>query len=152
MNWPAFHEALSCGQICRPIWRCHQVMCGFLANHHLHRVSRQSDLSTNEKAGNDLRPRTRLRSPGIYLTTVESSGKPQLGDRLMNHCLKLVPSPLNDVGMIVQYIWKRDGMKGRVGKVPIIVLIKLRYPARWEIYYKNKACNEWVFPFNLNIY
>ena len=47
------------------VWRCHQLLSGFLTNSHLSQVSRQSRLSTVHK------------SPDI------NSGKPQLGERTL---------------------------------------------------------------------
>ena len=38
------------------MWRCHQLLSGFLAKDHLPRVSRQSRLSTNGKGDNEMIP------------------------------------------------------------------------------------------------
>ena len=50
---------------------------------HLPRVPCQSCLSTNDKGDNEMNPGTVHKSPGIRLAAEENSGKPQLGDRLM---------------------------------------------------------------------
>ena len=47
----------------------------------LPRVSRQSRLTANEDSDNDMIPGAVHRYPGIFLTAVENSGMPQLGDR-----------------------------------------------------------------------
>jgi hypothetical protein len=62
------------------MWRCHHLLSGFLANGYLPRVSCQSRLSANDK-GDEMTPGAVRRSHGIYLTTEENLGKPQLGDR-----------------------------------------------------------------------
>ena len=65
------------------MWRCHQLLSGFLANGHLPRVSRQSCLLTNDKSENEMIPGAVHIFPGIYLTAGENLGKPQLGDYSM---------------------------------------------------------------------
>ena len=49
-------------------------------NGHLPRVSRQSHLSVNDKGDNEMIPKAVQRSPVIYLTAEENTGKYQLGD------------------------------------------------------------------------
>ena len=66
------------------VWQCHQL--GFLVNRHLPCVSRQS---ANDKGDTGLEPGVEHRSPGINFRTEENSGKPQLGDRLMNAVLQI---------------------------------------------------------------
>ena len=70
---------------------CHQLLSGFLANGHLPRVSRQTHLSAKDKGDNEMIPGSVQRSLGVYLTTRENPGKPQIGDgrrRLFNQsCL-----------------------------------------------------------------
>ena len=60
------------------VWRCHQLLYGFLAKGHLP----QSRLLANDKGDNEMVLRAVLRFLSIYLTA-EKTGKPQLGDRLM---------------------------------------------------------------------
>ena len=50
-----------------PMWWCHYLQSGFLANGHLLRVSRPSHLSANDKRDEDVKLRALHRSPGIYL-------------------------------------------------------------------------------------
>ena len=66
------------------VWRCHQLLYGFLNNGHLPRVLCQLRLSKN-KDDNDVKPGAVHRSFGNYLAVEENTGKPQLGD-----CLKAV--------------------------------------------------------------
>ena len=47
----------------------------------LPRVSRQSRPSANDKGDNEMKLVALHRSPSIWLTTEETPGKPQLGDR-----------------------------------------------------------------------
>ena len=76
---PAVHVAMGCGQrSSKLVWRCHQLLSGFLAQDHFPRVSRQSRLSAND---NELIPGAVHNSLGIYLIAEENPGKPQLGDR-----------------------------------------------------------------------
>ena len=49
---PAVHGAMGCGQKCfRLVWRCHQLLSGFLARGHLPRMSLKS---TNDKGDNEM--------------------------------------------------------------------------------------------------
>ena len=59
------------------VWRCQQLLFGFLANERLLRVP-----SLLDKGDNEVKPWAVQRFPGIYITAEESSGKPQLGDHL----------------------------------------------------------------------
>ena len=61
------------------VWRCQQLLSGFLAIGHLPRASRQSHLSNNDKGDNGMIPGAVHRSPGICLTAEENPGKLQLG-------------------------------------------------------------------------
>ena len=59
----------------------------FLTNGHLSRVSHLSylsRLSDNDKNDGEVKSGAVNRSPEIYLKAEENSGKPQLGDCLMN--------------------------------------------------------------------
>ena len=62
----------------KPTWLCHQLLSRFLSKDHLPQVS---SMSANDEGDNEKILRAVLRSPGIYLTGEENSGKPQLGDR-----------------------------------------------------------------------
>ena len=54
---PAVHGAMDCGQKSfKLVWRCHQLLSGFLAIDQLIRVSRQSHLSANDKGDNEIIP------------------------------------------------------------------------------------------------
>ena len=64
------------------VWRCFQLLFGFLANGHLPLVSRQSYL-LRIRMKTDIKPGVVHRSPGIYFKTEDNPGKPQLGDRLI---------------------------------------------------------------------
>ena len=71
------HGAMGCGQKCfKVVWRCHQLLSGFLTNGTLPRVPRQSRLSVNDKGDNDVVPGATNGSPGIYLTSNKMPGKP----------------------------------------------------------------------------
>ena len=63
------------------MWRCHQLLSGFLAKVYLPPESRQSNLSANDKDDNVMILGAVHRSPDICLTAEENSRKPQLGDR-----------------------------------------------------------------------
>ena len=54
------------------MWRCHQLLSGFLAKGHLPRVSRQSRLSVNDKCDNEMIQEAVHRSLGICLTAEEN--------------------------------------------------------------------------------
>ena len=78
------HGTMGCGQEnFKIVWRCHQLLSGFLAPDLLSRMSRQSLLPANDKGDNSMMPRAVHRSPGTYLKAEENPGKPQLGDSLM---------------------------------------------------------------------
>ena len=74
------------------MWRCHQLLSGFLAKGHLPRVSRQSRLSANDKNDNEKTLGTVHRFRGICLTAGENPGNPQLGDSLMKAVLTVITS------------------------------------------------------------
>ena len=80
----AVHGAMDCGQKSfKLVWRCHQLLPGFLTKGHLPRVLRQSRRSVMIKGDNEMILGAVYRSPGICLTADENPRKPQLGDRLM---------------------------------------------------------------------
>jgi hypothetical protein len=54
------------------------------------------------------------RFPGFCLTAEETSGKLQLGDRMMELCLKWGPFSINEVGRIAQHVRKGEGFKTHV--------------------------------------
>ena len=54
------------------VWRCHQLLPGFLAIGYLARASHQTRLSTNNKGDNEMKQGAVHRSPGIYLTAEEN--------------------------------------------------------------------------------
>ena len=54
------------------VWRCHQLLSGFLAKGHLPRVSRQSRWSINNKNHNEMMLGAVHTSPGICLTAEEN--------------------------------------------------------------------------------
>ena len=74
------------------MWRCHQLLSGFLVKSHLLRASHQSNRSDNDKGDSEMIPRTVHRSPGINLPADENPGKPQLGDRLMKAVRPVIAS------------------------------------------------------------
>ena len=77
---PDVYGIMACGQKSfKLVWRCHQLLFGFLANDHLSRVSR---LSTND-INDETKPQVLHRCLGIYLTAEENPWKSELGDRLM---------------------------------------------------------------------
>ena len=107
-NWLSFSTCYLCSsgygqQSFKLVGRCHQFLCGFLANDHLPRVSHQSHLSANGKG-------TVQKFHDIYLRAEGNPGKPQLGDlrwRLCDHHrLKWAPFPSNEVGRIAQHLEK----------------------------------------------
>ena len=71
---------MGCGQYSRKLLPPAPIRV--LANDHLPRMSRQSRLLVNDKGNNEMNPRAVYRSPRIYLTAKENTGKPQLGDFL----------------------------------------------------------------------
>ena len=64
----------------------------------------------NDKYDNEMIQGTVHRSPGIYLTSLEIPGKPQLGERQMKGLLRPVikwgPLPPNEVSRIAQHVRK----------------------------------------------
>ena len=48
--------------------------------------------STNDKGDNAVKPGTVHKPPGIYINAEETSGKPQLGDRLMKAMRTIIVS------------------------------------------------------------
>ena len=63
---PVVREAMHCGQkIVTIVWRCHQLLFGFLARGTFPRVSRESHLSVNDKADNEMIPGAVHRFPDI---------------------------------------------------------------------------------------
>ena len=62
-------------------------------------VSCLSFLSVNDKDGYEMSPEAVHTSRGIYLTSEENTGKPQLEKYSGSHRLKWGPLPINDVGM-----------------------------------------------------
>ena len=86
------YEAIGCGlKSFKLVWRCHQLLSGFVTKGHLPRVSGQSRLSANDKGDNEMILGVVHRSSGICLTAEENSGKPQLGDRRWRHCYQSSP-------------------------------------------------------------
>jgi hypothetical protein len=70
------HGAIKCGQKSfKVVWRCHQLLSGFLVNGHLPQVLHQS---ANNK-GDEMILQTVHRS-GIFLTAEENPRKSQLRD------------------------------------------------------------------------
>ena len=64
---------MGCGQkSLKLVWRYYQLLSRFLANGHLHRVSRQLRLSADDKGENEMIQGALHRSPGIYLTAEEN--------------------------------------------------------------------------------
>ena len=64
----------------KSLWRYHRLLFGAT----FPRVSRQSGHSVKDKDDNEMVPEAVHRSLGINLKDEENSGKPWLGDRLMN--------------------------------------------------------------------
>ena len=62
------------------MWRCIQLLSGFLGNDHLFRLSHQSHLSAN-KGDNVMKPGAVHKSPGIYLTSEENAKRPSMKTR-----------------------------------------------------------------------
>ena len=78
-----FLLAMGCGQKSfKLVWRCHQLLSGFLVKGHLSRVSRQSRSVANNKCDNEMILGTVDTSPGICLTAEENPSNPQQEDRL----------------------------------------------------------------------
>ena len=79
---PVVHRVMDRGQKSfKLMWRCHQLLSGFLVTGHLPRVSRKSRSSANDKSDNEMILGAVHRSPGIWFTAEKTPGKPQLGDR-----------------------------------------------------------------------
>ena len=83
---PVVHGVMGCDQKSfKLVWGCHYHLSGFLAIRNLPRVSRKLLLSANDKDDNK-------RSPGIYLTTEENPGNPQLGIHLVKPVRPVIAS------------------------------------------------------------
>ena len=73
---PAVPGAMDWGQkTFKLVWRCYQLLSGFLVNGHLLRVPCQSGLLANDKDVNEMIPGAVYTSPGIYIAAEESLGK-----------------------------------------------------------------------------
>ena len=99
----------------RLVWRCHQLLFGFIANGHLLRLSHRSRLSANDD--DEMIPEAVHRSPDIYLIAEENPGKSQI-EELVDGCatsqrLKWGSLPPNNVCRIVQHVKNGKGKKGR---------------------------------------
>ena len=88
------------------VWRCHQLLSGFLSKGQLPWVLHQSRLSANtsNKGDNEMTPAAVLQSPGIYITSEENPRKPHLRDHLMK-AVRLVIS--NGVSYLLITSWDR---------------------------------------------
>ena len=74
------------------VWRCHQLLSGFLAKGHLLRLSLSVTSVANDKGDKEMILGAVHRSPGICFTAEENPRKPQLGDSLMKGlCDQLSP-------------------------------------------------------------
>ena len=80
------------------MWRCHQLLSGFLAKGHLTRVSRQSRLPAGDKCDNEMKPGAVHRS-ATYHTAEENSGNSakrpsdkKLRDQLSSQMGSLTPN------------------------------------------------------------
>ena len=65
---PVVNGAMDCGKkkkTFKLVWRCQQLLSGFLTNGRFSRVSRQSRLFSNEKGDNERITGAVLRAPGI---------------------------------------------------------------------------------------
>jgi hypothetical protein len=122
---------------CRPkkcfklVWRCRQLLSGFLAKGHLSPVSRHSRLSANDNDDNEVILGYVHRSPGIYLTAEEHPGKPHL----MKDVRAVIASDgvpyfhMTSVGSHRTSVREKEGEKERTGSPPLrnIVLTSLLY-------------------------
>ena len=75
---------------CKIVWRCHQLLYGFLAIGPLSRVSRQSILSVYKD--DEMIQRVLHRSLGFYLSPEESPRKPPIGERLIKAVRPVIAS------------------------------------------------------------
>ena len=57
------------------MWRCHQLLLGFLVIGHLSRMSRKSRRSANDNTNSEMKPEAIYRSPCTYLKAEEKPGK-----------------------------------------------------------------------------
>ena len=77
----AVHGVMGCGQKSfKLVWQYHQLLSEFLPKGHLPRMSLQSYIPANDMGDNGMIPGAVHRSPGIYFTAEENSGKAQLGN------------------------------------------------------------------------
>ena len=68
---------MDCGQKSfKLVWRCHQLLSGFLAKDHLPRVVASVTSVANDKGDNEVILRAVHRSPGICLTAEENISQP----------------------------------------------------------------------------
>jgi hypothetical protein len=113
---------MDCGQKSfKLVWRCHQLLCGFLVNGHLPSVSRQSHLWAN-KCDNEIIPGAIHRSRGVYLTVEEFilqlrktpenlSYETVDQDSATSHSFKWDLLPPNEVVRIAQHVRNGEGSK-----------------------------------------
>ena len=74
------------------MWRCQQLLSGFLVNGNLPRVSCQSRLSANDKGDNEMIPGDMHRSSGIYLTAKKNPKETSARKPSMNAARPVIAS------------------------------------------------------------
>ena len=98
---------MSCGKKSfKLLCQYYQLLSEHLANGRLPWVSRQSAYDKDVELQGEGAVH---RSPGIYLTTKENSGKARLGGRLMKAVRPVIAS--NDIGRIAQHV-RKERRKG----------------------------------------
>ena len=105
------HGAMGCVQKSfKLLWRCHQLVSGFLVNGHLSEFTSVTCQLMISVIMNDIW--AVHRSPGIYLKVEENSGKPQLAERRWRLCDQLTPQ-MRSVGSHSKSLREKEGMKER---------------------------------------
>ena len=130
---PFIHEAMSYGQKrFKLVWRCYQLLSGFLAKGHLPRVSRQARRSLMIRLIMKW-PRGLCTDLSICFRAEENPGKSQLGDSLMkelclNGVLFLQMTSVTSHRQKLKFIWRR-----------ISVLLTM-FDTIWQIYQILTLC------------
>jgi hypothetical protein len=91
------HGAMDCDQnSCMLVWRCHQLLSGFLTNDHLPRVAHQSP---NDKGDNEIKPGVCV---DLAFDKKKTSAKRPPDEGC--HRLKWASLLLNEIGGITQHV------------------------------------------------
>ena len=88
---PVVHRTMGRGKkIFKLVWRCHQLLSGFLTKGHLPPVSRQFYLSASDRCDNEMIPGVVRRFPGTCLKTATEEEPERKQTKVVSSCVCLV--------------------------------------------------------------